>query len=321
MKMQRKRTILVVDDDEFNLMILIKSARGAGYEVQAFDNGEQAWDYLQLHGESIDIAVLDKMMPGLNGLDLLKRIKGTEQLKRMPVIMQTGDVGTAQMCEGLQNGAYYYLTKPFAPEVFAAILHSAESECLLRDELVAHVENSFGRIGLMLEEGEFSLRTHAEARFLVATLSQAAFRSDSVSRGLMELIANAIEHGNLEIGYQTKRNALLNGTWWQELDERMNNPIYSNRRVHVKVEKIFSILHVSIRDEGKGFNWQHYLKESQAGDILSRVSGRGMFTAVGVLDDVRYIDKGNEVQCNVALTSSQTGMHGNEENILHPGVR
>jgi CheY-like chemotaxis protein len=321
MKMQRKRNILVVDDDEFNLMILIKNAKAAGYEVKPFDSGDLAWDYLQLHGDEIDIAVLDKMMPGLNGLELLKRIKSTENLKRMPVIMQTGDVGTAQMCEGLNNGAYYYLTKPFAPEVLCAILHAAENECLLRDELVAHVENSYGKIGLILQEGEFVIRTHAEARFLIAALSQCVPRSDSVSRGLMELISNAIEHGNLDIGYQAKRNALLSGQWWQELDSRASDAIYGNRRVHVKVEKMFSVLHVNIRDEGKGFNWQHYMKESQSADILTRVNGRGMFTAIGVLDDVRYIDNGNEVQCNISMNSAITGMHGNESEILHPAIR
>jgi CheY-like chemotaxis protein len=306
MDMLHKRTILLVDDDELNLMILIKNAKAAGYTVKPFEDSLQAWDYLQAHPAEIDIAVLDKMMPNLDGLEILRRMKQSNELKHIPVIMQTGDVSSSKMCEGLLLGAYYYLTKPFSPEVFNAILHSAEKECLMRDELVSHVTKSYGKIGLILQEGEFELRTHAEARLLAAALSQCLPRPDSIARGLMELMNNAIEHGMYEIGYEAKRECLLSGHWWQELELRAQNPLYANRRVQVHVEKMFNMMHVQIRDDGKGFDYEQHLKSPPAGDLLSRISGRGVLTAFGLMDEVKYIGSGNEVICNIPLSTSDS---------------
>src|SRR5262249_5237196 len=98
-----KRTILAVDDDEVNLAILVKSSEDAGYKVRPFTSSEAAWIYLVKHQKEIDIAVLDKMMPDINGLELLARIKSNPTLKYIPVILQTGDVGVEQMREGLDK--------------------------------------------------------------------------------------------------------------------------------------------------------------------------------------------------------------------------
>src|SRR5580692_5355279 len=100
MSKQRKRTVLAVDDDEINLMILIKTIQDAGYAAKSFDSGAQAWDYVRDHADEIDMALLDKMMPGTNGMELLKLIKSEPKLKAMPVIIQTGDAGVTQMREG-----------------------------------------------------------------------------------------------------------------------------------------------------------------------------------------------------------------------------
>src|SRR5438046_135725 len=99
MKTQRRRTVLAVDDDEINLMILIKNAQEAGYVVKSFTSGEAAWDYITNHPQDVDLALLDKMMPGMSGLELLSRIKADNALKHIPVIIQTGDAGVIQMRE------------------------------------------------------------------------------------------------------------------------------------------------------------------------------------------------------------------------------
>src|SRR5205085_2045504 len=126
-------------DDEINLMILNKNVQDAGYALESFTSSEEAWEYLQNNPQDIDIAVIDKMMPQISGLELLQRITASSALKHIPVIIQTGDVGVTQMCEGIENGAYYYLTKPFHPEILTAILHSADAECRVREELQEQV--------------------------------------------------------------------------------------------------------------------------------------------------------------------------------------
>lgn len=303
MKTQRRYTVLAVDDDEVNLMILTKCVQEAGFVVKAFESGDAAWEYLMGNPGAIDIALLDKMMPGLSGIDLLKRIKMHPQLKRIPVIIQTGDAGMAQMREGLESGAYYYLTKPFHPNILTAILHSSANECAMREDLQSQISADHAKFLWLMHRGDFVIKTHAEASMLAATISQASLYPEFVSVGLMELLSNAIEHGNLEVGYQVKNKCLLANRWPEEVGNRLANGAYSARAVHVHLEKTPSGMHVTIRDEGKGFNWEKYMQEEQPGPHLNEPNGRGIAKAFIMLDDLRYVGNGNEVHCNISMAA------------------
>lgn len=289
-----RRTILAVDDDEVNLTIIAKTSEDAGYGVRPFTSSEAAWNYLVKHPKEIDVAVLDKMMPGVSGLELMGCIKRNASLKYIPVILQTGDVGLEQMREGLEGGAYYYLTKPFHPEIFTAILKAAESECLLREELLA--QEGLGRAKFlgMMQEAEFSLRTVADARVLAATLAQASPVPDLTARGLSELLFNAIEHGNLEIGGKKKSECLMNNTWRQELATRLSDARLQSRKVRVQTHKDHSAFHVTITDQGRGFNWMDYVQPGTS-TKLNQPCGRGIAIANLVLSKLRYNNEGNEV--------------------------
>lgn len=310
MKLQHKRTVLVVDDDEVNLMIIIKGAQEAGYRVKPFMSSEEAWEFLKHDPNGVDIALLDKMMPGMNGIDMLKHIKSHRTLKHIPVILQTGDVGVEQMREGLENGAYYYLSKPFHPDVLKAILHSAENECAIREEMMEQINGNQAKFVGLLQEGEFTLRTHAEARVFAAAISRLSPQPEMTALGLVELLANSIEHGNLDIGFEKKSHCLWTHTWVQELAARAESPEYGRRTVRVHVSTTAAGLHLVITDEGNGFDWQRYVREEDRLIKLSEPSGRGIAKSLIMLGDVRYVGKGNEVHCiigqpaNAALARS-----------------
>jgi DNA-binding response OmpR family regulator len=144
--MPRKRTIVAVDDDEMNLMIIMKNAQDAGYEVVTFMEAAEAIDYMGQNPDKVDIAIVDKMMPDISGIKILEFIHSHEALKYVPVVMQTGDAGVAQMCEALESGACYYLTKPFNPEMMAAVLRSANRICAMREELQAYKTGMAGSL-------------------------------------------------------------------------------------------------------------------------------------------------------------------------------
>jgi CheY-like chemotaxis protein/anti-sigma regulatory factor (Ser/Thr protein kinase) len=304
MSTQPKRTVIAVDDDEINLMILNKNVLDAGYDVKSFNSGVAAWEYMLQYPGDLAIALLDKMMPEVSGIDLLKRIKAHETLRHMPVIIQTGDAGVSQMREGLENGAYYYLTKPFHPEILTAILHSAAAECTMREDMLSQMTDGHAKFIGLLSDGEFVLKTHAEARVLAAGISQAATFPEFVALGLMELLSNAIEHGNLEIGYEKKRQSLMDTVWDDELVTRAQTPGLGERLVRVHVDKIASGLHIAVRDEGKGFDWRYYMHDENAPGRFNEPNGRGIAKSMIMLDDVRYNDKGNEVHCNIALPAA-----------------
>ncbi len=308
MDSQRKRTILILDDDSMNLMIMDKTAREAGYEVRPFSSGEEALDHMKANPRDVDIALLDKMMPGLNGIEVLKQIKANPALRHIPVILQTGDVGVAQMCEGLKAGACYYLTKPYHPEMMASILSAAAAECTLRDELVAHMAADQTRIIGLLQEGEFAVKTHAEAQLVAVALSQTAQNPESTALGLMELLSNAIEHGNLDIGYEHKCKCMWMHSWEQELATRAELPEYRERVVRVSVHKKPGGLEIAITDGGMGFDWRQYMNHEIVGR-LTDPNGRGLARAFGLLGDLRYMGPGNEVRCTVPTKQEEPQLY------------
>lgn len=104
--------VLVADDDALVLKSLEFILRGAGYRVVTVPDGGAAWD--QIHSDPPLLALLDVMMPYVNGLDLCRRIKSDENLKDVKVFLVTARAMAAERERGLQAGADEYITKPFS---------------------------------------------------------------------------------------------------------------------------------------------------------------------------------------------------------------
>lgn len=107
--------VLIADDDE-NCRNLTKAIlESAGYSVVAATDGSQAIEFISAPGFLDDLAfiVLDVMMPGANGLDVLTRIKLNPKTSSFPVIMLTGEGKDSDLVAGYAQGADYYILKPF----------------------------------------------------------------------------------------------------------------------------------------------------------------------------------------------------------------
>ena len=100
--------ILLIDDEEEFATTLAERLELRGYETRTAGCGEDGLNLLSQ--ESFDIAVLDLMMPGMNGLDTLRRIKS--DAPDMPVVLLTGHGSTREGMEGMRLGAFDYLMKP-----------------------------------------------------------------------------------------------------------------------------------------------------------------------------------------------------------------
>jgi len=121
--------VLVVDDNDMNRDMLSRRLRRQGHRVNIAVNG---WDALdQISRNSFDIVLLDVMMPGLNGLEVLAEIRKSKDMTRLPVIMATARGDSEDIVEALKLGANDYVTKPID---FAVVL--ARMEAHLRLKLV-----------------------------------------------------------------------------------------------------------------------------------------------------------------------------------------
>jgi sigma-B regulation protein RsbU (phosphoserine phosphatase) len=129
--------LLVVDDNDDNRFTLTRRLKREGYEnVAVAGNGEQALELLA--HRSIDLLLLDVMMPGLNGYQVLERMRADDRLRHIPVIMISALDEIDSVIRCIELGAEDYLSKPFNPTLLRARVGASLEKKRLRDELMKH---------------------------------------------------------------------------------------------------------------------------------------------------------------------------------------
>lgn len=112
------RKILAVDDEEDILELLRYNLVQEGYQVVCSESGEDA-----IHkavSSDFDLILLDLMLPGIDGLEVAKRLKKDPRTNQIPIIMLTARGAESDVVKGLELGADDYITKPFSPRVLGA---------------------------------------------------------------------------------------------------------------------------------------------------------------------------------------------------------
>ncbi len=103
--------ILAVDDENDVLLVVKTALETEGYEVVTAGSGPEALEKLAM--QQPDLVVLDVMMPGMSGFQVLEKIRANPDSARIPVIMLTGLSDKAKIREALGGGTAYYIIKPF----------------------------------------------------------------------------------------------------------------------------------------------------------------------------------------------------------------
>lgn len=292
--------LLLVDDDALILTLLERHLERAGYAIRTASGGEEAWELLDAEPDACDVIVLDRMMPGLGGLGLLERIRQDPRYCLTPVVLLTAASSAQEMVEGFQSGASYYLTKPLDPAMLLAVVKVAVSEALG----VAEIRNQLREeeLGLrLMMEARFEYRTMLEGKRLAALVAHAYPDPDRVLVGLMELLTNAVEHGNLGITYAEKGALIESNRLEWEIARRLELPEYRNRRATLHLTRTAQIIEVHIQDEGEGFDFKRYLEFHP--DRALDPHGRGIAMARRTaFDELEYVGRGNEVKARVRLS-------------------
>jgi CheY-like chemotaxis protein len=283
--------ILAVDDELFNLDILSEYLEAAGYLVITAQHGEAAIAALHQHPD-IACIVLDRMMPGINGVEVVKRLKGSSLYRDIPVIMQTAAGSPEQIADGIAAGVYYYLTKPYAENVLLALVAAAIEDAAQKRAMRESVAQSLN-MGT-LDVAFFRFRSLQEARSIAIFLAQAYPSPIEAVYGLTELMLNAVEHGNLGIDYAQKGALIASGTWESEIASRLQQPMYRDRYAAAIFDRSEKEIVVRIKDEGQGFDWEKYLTIDAS--RATHAHGRGIATSAAMsFDSIQYVGKGNEV--------------------------
>lgn len=296
--MPKLAKLLVVDDEPFNLEIIAEHLDGSGYELVTANDGQEAWELLQnAEGDEYDALILDRMMPRMDGLTLLKLVKQETRFRQVPVIMQTAAASKEQVMEGIQNGAYYYLTKPFDGEVLATIVRAALTDRAAWKDIAREAQQE-SRILALLAEGRFRFRSLDEARALAQALANRCPDPTNVGLGLLELLVNAVEHGNLGISTKEKARLLHQGIWEEEVRRRMDLPENADKWAYVSFTMGDGAIQFRIQDSGPGFDWKVFEEFDPARAF--EPNGRGIALARQLcFSDLEYLGNGSELRFSV----------------------
>ena len=154
---QKLTTILVADDEPDNLVLIQTLLEREGYVVVAVENGREAVEYMRMRRP--DLAILDVMMPVMDGLEACRRIKHDEKTRDIPVIFLSAHGETDVQVKGLTLGANDFISKPFNGE-----------------ELVARVD-----VAIRLKRERDRLRASAEEARIHAELAQEQALTDALT--------------------------------------------------------------------------------------------------------------------------------------------
>ncbi|MBI3603012.1 MAG: response regulator, partial [Nitrospirae bacterium] len=249
------------------------------------------------------IVLTDIRMPGMGGLAFTKQVR--ERWPDCPVIVITGQGDEASAIAALKAGASDYLKKPITVDDLRATVSRAmaavqsyRTEPLVdlpvdRIDFQVVVDNAFAHIVSLIN----TLVRDTEP-FLA---SRARFE---LRMALQEMLLNAIEHGNLEISYQEKLDAIGRDQYAELLDARCREARFRDRRVTVQVliDRGQRRISYRIRDEGRGFDWRTQLATSAESRLLTGGAGRGIFLSRSLMPDQTYNERGNEVTLTIPLS-------------------
>ena len=161
--MGRERVFIVEDDEDIQELISYNLVRNS-FTVKAFTKGEEFLEYLET--DTCDLAILDLMLPGMDGLEICKKLKKTPRTENIAVIMLTAKGEESDIITGLELGADDYIVKPFSPKVLIARIKAV----LRRKEQVVELKKENVTVGeIQIVPGRYEVTVNNESVELTAS--------------------------------------------------------------------------------------------------------------------------------------------------------
>ena len=291
-------TVLLVDDDQQLGRFTAEVLDLAGFNVELTALGRDGLERVTAEPGRYQAVVLDRRLPDLDGLTILNRMKGNSATRDIPVVLLTGLSSERDITDGIDAGAYYYVTQPFRESMLQAVVRAAIDDYQARISLRKELASTADAIGL-LHGGEFRFRTPRQARALAGLLAHCTSNPSTVVTGLWELLINAVEHGNLNLSYAEKSALLASGQWQSEICRRLAAPEYLHKQVTVRVDLLAQQVCYTVTDEGQGFDPRPYF-EFEPGRA-THAHGRGIAMARRLsFSSIEYLGNGNTVRATSA---------------------
>lgn len=265
-------------------------------------NADQALVLLAENPGKISSIVMSFKLSDRKGTDFLNELKRNLEWNYIPTMVITRDINENNLVESVNAGAFYYLERPISEEVFSSVLSKALKDYTTYVFYLSKAQNI--HISRLVTNGEFCFRTFKEAYEVADWLASLCIGKsrDDIVVGFIELLINAIEHGNLKIGYDEKSSMMKEGNYLDRLVERLELPEFCERYVKVDFDhQAGKELIVKIVDEGDGFEHEKFMVMDRK--RLFHAHGKGILMAKSLyFNSLSYNEKGNEVRVTIDLS-------------------
>lgn len=115
--------ILVVEDEEMLRETITMMLELDGYEVASFETGDEALEFLKkTPNHEIQLLLLDLMLPGLSGLEVIQKMKSDTALLNIPIVLQTGTTDSKDIDNAMKAGAVAYIAKPYTRKMLLTLI-------------------------------------------------------------------------------------------------------------------------------------------------------------------------------------------------------
>ena len=229
-----KRVLIAEDEAAIREFVVINLRRG-GYEVLEASDGAQALELYDSCGGEIDIAVLDVMMPNVDGLEVCRLLR--QKSNNLGIIMLTAKTQEMDKVPGLMSGADDYVTQPFSPS-----------------ELVARVDAIYRRVAMNNTGKQISSDTVTLGEFTL-NLRSRTLTKNGVFIELTQVEFQMMEYFFSNPGAALSRTSILNRVWGDEYFGEEKIVDVNVRRLRMKVEDEPSNPQHLITIWGIGYKW------------------------------------------------------------------
>jgi len=303
--MDDKIKILLVEDEQLNWIIIREHLeRYEHIVIDTVETGQAALAKLQAapaHGYRL--VLLDRSLPDMDGIEILRYIKQHLSLVDLPVIFQTARASTQEILQGLTAGAYYYLTKPYDEHTFITIVQTALRDRSRYQDLKKILAQQQKQRKLFANQTRMTFKTLDDVMHFSTLIASQCPNAEKIALGLYELMMNAVEHGNLNIGYANKSDLLEENRWESEIKRRQQLKSNQEKQAEINISYHNNQIEFFISDQGHGFAWQNYL--SFDAKRTSHSHGRGIAIAsTQCFSSIEYYGKGNEIHVIYQLDNS-----------------
>lgn len=284
--------VLLIDDDRVMRMMLEQQLVAMGCDVTTAENGQEGLGKLLQEDELIDIVLVDREMPKMDGVEFVNKMRSFDNLAQIPVVMISGTDDAGKIQQAADVGVYYYMVKPLQDEDLFDTLRIAATDCQMRRKFRDQLSR-FKAPYDFVQSSTFYIKHIHEAETLAMFLGGFYKDSFNVANGLNHLFLNAIEHGNLKLGFEAKSEFQTIEDWRDHIHKMASADENKDKRVEIVLRRNKDGIYCRIADEGEGFDWKSYTTYN-ASHIFKR-NGRGIIRALNQFDQIKYNTAGNVV--------------------------